>query len=70
MCICYFDVLQLFFCAAPEQRRSGAPEADGMGLGMPLLKRLFLRNDCPEENRIARFSPAPPRQNLLDLFAI
>jgi hypothetical protein len=70
MCICYFNVPQLFFCAAPEQRHSGAPEADAMGLGMPFRKRLFLRNDCPGENRIARISPGPPRQNLLDLFAI
>ena len=70
MCICYFNVPQLFFCAAPEQRHSDAPDADAVGLGISFRKRLFLRNDCPEENRIARVPSAPPRQNLLDLFAI
>jgi len=61
MCISYFNVPQLFFCAAPEQRHSDAPDADAVGLGIPFRKRLFLRNDCLEENRIARNSPAPPR---------
>ncbi len=59
-----------FFGAAPEQRHSGAPDADAMGLGMPFRKRLSVREEGPQERRIAGISPAPPRQKLLDLFVI
>ena len=59
----------IFFCSAGALA-FGRARGGRDGPWNAVSNRLFLRNDCPEENRIARISRAPPRQNLLDLFAI